>query len=207
MTQRSLTLLFTAAVAAASSAPASGRQESPSPCVALILPSVQGAEGSATDVASGIRDLFTSFLNGPTIRAIPLDARLASQALDEASHKGCAHVLVANVTMRRGRSSIGRAIGQGVGAAAWYAPLPAGAVAGAVVRSAAAGGAQAVSTLAASTRARDEMQIEYRLVTAGTLNRATPHIEKARAHADREDLLTTLVERASAAIAAVVAAP
>jgi len=132
-----------------------------------MLPSVQGAEGSATDIGNGVRDLFGSFLNGPAIKTIALEARLESQALEEAKQKGCPRVLVTTLTVKHGGGLMSKAIGQGLSAAAWHAPVPIGSVAGAAVRSAVMGGAQTVSTLASSTRARDEMQIEYRLAPSG----------------------------------------
>jgi hypothetical protein len=175
----------------------------PTACVALMLPSVQGAEGSATDIGNGIRDLFGSFLNGPAIKTIALEARLESQALEEAKQKGCPRVLVTTLTVKHGGGLMSKAIGQGLSAAAWHAPVPIGSVAGAAVRSAVMGGAQTVSTLASSTRARDEMQIEYRLAP----DQATTKTEKAKAKSDREDLLTPLAERISKTLVASIAKP
>lgn len=169
-----------------------------------MLPSVQGAEGSATDIGSGIRDLFGSFLNGPAIKTIALEARLESQALEEAKQKGCARVLVTTLSVKHsGGGLMSKAIGQGLSAAAWHAPVPIGNVAGAAVRSAVMGGAQAVSTLASSTRARDELQLEYRLAP----DQPSPRTEKAKAKSDREDLLTPLAERIAKTLVATITKP
>ena len=53
------------------------------PCVRLMLPSVRGADGDATATATALRDLLSSYLAGPMLRVIQLDARLAVQAIEE----------------------------------------------------------------------------------------------------------------------------
>ena len=182
---------------------ASAEPAEPAACIALMLPSVQGSEGSATDIGNGVRDLFGSFLNGPAIKTIALEARLESQALEEAKQKGCPRVLVTTLTVKHGGGGLmSKAIGQGLGTAAWHAPIPVSSIAAAAARSAVMGGAQAVTTLASSTRARDEMQLEYRLAP----DQATK-TEKAKAKSDREDLLTPLAERISKAVLATITKP
>jgi hypothetical protein len=179
----------------------------PTTCIALMLPSVQGAEGSATDIGNGVRDLFASFLNGPAIKTIGLDARLEAQAIEEARQKSCGTVLVMTLTVKHGSGGLmSRAIGQGLGTAALYAPIPGASAAAAAARSAAIGGAQTISTLASSTKAKDELQLEYRLA-GGANAAAAARTEKAKARSDREDLLTPLAERVSKSILASVARP
>src|SRR5690242_12345057 len=78
-----LAVLFSAPAAATAGQSELTRATAPSParCVALPLPSVRGAEGSATDLATPLRDLVASYLSGPTLRTVTLDARLPAQAL------------------------------------------------------------------------------------------------------------------------------
>jgi hypothetical protein len=189
--------------AAAQDAPATVAPPSNGACIAMSLPSVQGAEGSATDVAAAVRNLFTGFLQGPSMTVVPLDARLTLQANEEARQKSCAHVLVVSLTRKRGGGRVlGRALGQAAGTAAWFTPVAS--VGAAVARSAALAGAQAAADIAANTRAKDEMRLEYRLLTTEGRVVVKPKEEKAKASADGEDLLTPLVQTASEAIAAVV---
>jgi hypothetical protein len=72
-----------------------------------------------------------------------------------------------------------------------------------VIRSAAIAGTAAASTIASNTRAKDELQIEYRLAS---VNGAvlTEGKDQAKASADGEDLVTPLVERMAGAVVAVV---
>jgi len=200
-----LSLLTIAAISMASLAGATAltqvpaRSNSPATaCVALVLPRVQGVAG---DVAAGVRDLFAKYLSGPSIRTILVDARLESQAMEEVRQKACAHVLTVTLTHKRGGGALKRALVQGAGGAAMF--LPGGASIGsAVVRNAAMGGAQAMVTMAASTRAKDEIRLEYGVVAVDGSVLVALKSDKAKAQADGEDIVTPLVERAAVVIAA-----
>ncbi len=169
-----------------------------------MLPSIQGVDGSATDVANGVRDLFISFLNGPALRTIVLEARLPAQAAIEARQKGCGQMLLTTMIRKRDNGSkLGGVLGQAAGTAAWHIPYSA---AGSVARGAALAGAQAATTLASDTRRRDEVRLEYRVGSPDQVAAAKSVLSKAKARADGEDLLTPLVERASAEIFSAVAA-
>ena len=182
--------------AAGAEAPPQGGQT----CIAIVLPSVHGIEGNATDVSTSVRDLFASYLTGPSLQVVRLQARLASQAMEEAAHQNCGHVLTVTLSRKHGGGGgIGRVVGQVAGTASGYIP-GGGTVGSAVVRGVAAGTAQAVSALAASTRAKDEMQMEYRVSSpAGTIELG-PTREKRKAKVDGEDLLTPLAEKAAETI-------
>jgi hypothetical protein len=194
---RVLTIAGSLAVAAVGTA-----QEQTGVCIAIALPAVQGVEGSAVDVGGAVRELFTSYLAGPAIQVASLDARLPSQAPAEARQKGCGHVLTASLTRKRsgGGGVLGRVLGQAGSAVAWQ--IPGGGVGGAVARGVAVAGAAAVSDLASTTRAKDEMTLEYRVTSADGRSVLRPTDEKLKASSDGEDLLTPLVLRASESIAA-----
>jgi hypothetical protein len=183
--------------------PAAGSaQDASAPCLAVVLPSVQGVDGSATDVASGLRDLLVSFLTGPALRVVTLEARLPAQAAIEARQKNCERMLLTTMVRKRDSGSrLGGVLGQAAGTAAWHIPYGGGAT---MARGAAIAGAQAASTLASETRRKDEVRLEYRVGTPDTAAAARPVSSKAKARSDGEDLLTPLVERASSEIFAAV---
>ncbi len=168
-------------------------------CIAIALPSVQGAEGNATDMATAVRELFTSYLQGPTIKVVALDARLTLQATEEARQKSCGHMLVASVVRKRGGGGLGRALTRAGSTAAWYTPV--GSVGGSVARGAVIAGAQAASEIASNTRAKDELRLQYRLVATDGRVVVKQKEEKVKASADGEDLLTPLVQTVSEAVA------
>jgi hypothetical protein len=168
-------------------------------CIAIVLPSVQGIEGSATSVGATVRDLFASYLTGPSVQVVPLEARLASQAMEEARQRHCPHVLTLTVTHKRGGGGFSRIAGQAAGSAAWHIP-GGGSVGSAVVRGAAIGTTEAIAALATSTKAKDEIQLEYRVSSPAGATEVGPTREKRKAKFDGEDLLTPLVEKAAQAI-------
>jgi hypothetical protein len=195
--------MLTLAVTATALAGASSAAAEPV-CVAIVLPSVQGVEGNASDLGLALRELFTSYLTGPSIQPVSLDARLPSQAFEEARQKQCGFVLTATLTLaRRGGGMLGKALGQAAGAAAWHIPTGSS-VGSAAARGAAAGGAQAAAAIAAGTKARDEMRLEYALSSLDDTAKAPRKEDKAKARVDGEDLLTPLVERAATAIATAI---
>jgi hypothetical protein len=177
----------------------------PSPagiCIAMALPTVKGAE-DATQMATAVRELFVSYLQGPSIKVVALDAKLAVQATEEAKQKSCNQMLVASVTRKRGGGGgLGRALAQAGSTAAWYTPV--GSVGTAAARGAVIAGAQAAAEIASNTKAKDELRLEYRLVaTDGKVILKTKE-EKAKASVDGEDLMTPLVQTVSETIAATV---
>ena len=174
-------------------------------CVAIVLPGVTGVAGDATAVAKSLQELFISYLTGPSLRSLALDARLASQATEEARQKQCVRVLTATLTRKQsgGGSKLGGVLGQAAGTAAWY--LPGSTNTAAVTRGATAAGAEAVRATSQSTRAKDEIQLDYRVTSAdGGAVLLAPKSDKLKAKADGEDLVTPLVAKAAEAIAAAV---
>jgi hypothetical protein len=68
----------------------------------LVLPIVQGVSGSTSEVPTGLRDLLASCSSSPSMKVVPLDTRLASQAGDEATQKGCEPLLLVTLTRKAG---------------------------------------------------------------------------------------------------------
>ena len=168
-------------------------------CIATALPVVQGVPGSAPDAAAGLRDLFAGYLTGPSLKVVPLEARLQSQAALEAREKGCEPLLIVTLTRKSGGSRFTKALGQAAGTSSWY--LPGGSsVASATAWAAASAGLQTASSLAASTKAKDEVRLEYRLQSADGQVQFGPTTEHQTATVDGEDLLTPVVMRAAEAI-------
>ena len=76
--------------------------------------------------------------------------------------------------------------------------------AGAIARGAAVGTSQAVASMASSTRARDEMKLEYTMQTTDNAVRVPKTTHEAKAQANGEDLVTPVVEKAATQIADVL---
>lgn len=186
----SLTLLACGSVLAQQPAP----QTAPGLCVAIMAATVTGVDGNAAEAGTAARDLFVSFLTGPSIQPMALESRVRMQAVEEAKQKGCMHVVTLALSRKRsGGSGLGRALGQAAGTAAWY--VPGGSGAAAVARGVTAGAARALGDLASTTRAKDEMRLDWTLTT-----KPATHTDRQKASSDGEDLLTPLVQRAAESI-------
>lgn len=175
-----------------------GAQTSSDICIAIPQPSLRGADGNTAELATSLRDLVSSFLAGPSLRVVSLEARLPQHAAEEARQKDCGTVLTMTFTRKRSSGGLGRAIGSAAGAAAWHVPY--GGAAGAAARSAAV----AASNIASNTRAKDEWSLEYRLVSVADGKSLRSGKEKKKADSDGEDVVTPLVEQMAIAVASSV---
>jgi len=175
-------------------------QVSQQTCIAIVTPIVQGVPGSATDAAVGLRELMASYLRGPSIKVIELEAKLPSQAVEEAKQKSCMPMLVLTLTRKAagGRGFI-KALGRGASVASRNLP-GSSTTASAAAHAGAAASLQTVSSLAESTRTKDEVRLEYQLQSEGGRVELGPKTERQVAKADGEDLLTPLIMRAAQAI-------
>lgn len=172
-------------------------------CVALPLPAVDGVEGDATDVAQSVRSIFESYLTGPSLKSVRLDARLASQAAEEARQKDCLTILT--ITVSRKPTTGGHklsTIASAAGSTAGYIPLPN--YGAAVAVGAARSGAEAVASVARTTHPKDEIRLTYKVTTADGATVVPQKSESAKAKSEGEDLLTPLIARASETVAAAV---
>lgn len=196
-------LAFALALAAlVDEAPAQSATKSSDRCIGLPLPALRGTDGNATDLAGGVREIVSSFLNGPSLRTVALEARLPEQALEEARAQSCGTVLTVIMSRKKaGSGALTRALSDAAGAAAWHMPYGGSNSTSTAVRSAAIAGTAAAASIASNVRAKDELQIEYRLASSeGTKLREGK--DKAKASADGEDLVTPLVERMASDVAA-----
>ena len=175
-----------------------------------LAPATVEAVPGGFDPETAVRETFTGFLTGPTLAVTPLEARLVSQAREEAKQAGCAFLLLPTIKHERktgGGGFLGKVVAGGVQQGAWSAAGAAGSTVGRVAAGAAAGAAaNAASDYAASSQVRDELTLKYRLESAA----GEVLIEKSgkrKAKSDGEDLLTPLVLPAAEAVAQVLAKP
>ena len=172
-------------------------------CVALLLPSVEGVD-DATAVATSVRSIFESYLTGPSLQSVMLDAKLASQANEEARQKECPRILTVTVNRKAGSTGPGKAssIARVAGNTAGYIPIPS--YGAAVAAGAARGSAQAVADLAYHTHAKDEITMAYKVTTTDGATLLPQKSASAKAKSNGEDLLTPLIAKASEAVATVI---
>jgi hypothetical protein len=176
-------------------------QEAKQPsCIAVLAPALEGVPGNAADAANGVRDLITSYLQGPSMKAIALETRLQSLAVEEAKQKGCGSLLIATVRRKSSSHSLLKALGQAANTSSYSLPYGGGSVGSTVARAGTTAGLQAASSMAQSTKAKDELSLEYRLQSPDGKVQLGPETEKRTAKTDGEDLLTPAVLRAAETI-------
>ena len=168
--------------------------------------SAQIVTGNTEAAITAVRETFTSFLSGPSLGVVPLKARLASQAHEEAKQANCPYVLLTTMKHQRKQDHglLRRATGGAIEAGAWQAMGSAHSTEARVAAGAAVQVGAAAREVAYWFRTKDELELGYRLESMdGTV--LLDRTEKRTAKSDGEDVLTPLVEHASEAIVAVVA--
>lgn len=188
--------------------PAEASMGSDTTRICLAPASVESSVGDASTASGALRDLFTSFLTGPSLRAQPLTARLASQVHEEAQQAGCPYLLLATLEHKRGGGGlVGRMATSAAQQGVWEAGVGSASAAGRIAGQAAYGAAsQAASTYAASVHNKDEVTLAYRL-EQGDGKALLDKSDKRKAKADSEDLLTPMVQQAAEAIVGVISRP
>ncbi len=196
--------------------------QAPAVRIGIVTPKAQLGQGNAgQDVADPVRVLIMSYMAGPALELVPLQARIPAQIEAEARAAGVTHVLYTSVEQKKGRGGMGGFMNKvgpmagmlpGVGALGGAAGSVAASVATQAIATAAAQAAQqsAMDSLmqaqSGSVKAKDEITLQYQLVTVGG---AKPPLEatlSAKAKQDGEDLLSQLVEQlATAAVTAALA--
>jgi hypothetical protein len=176
-------------------------------CLGIVVPASDGIQGDAAGVEQAAREQVITHLTDPSLKVVPLEARLRAPAMEEARRADCDRVLMMRLKHKTGggvRGLTGR-VAEGAGTwAAWS--VPGSGVAGAAARGAAHAAAAAVGSLASATRAQDELRIDYEIVGTGDNSSASPQTERVKASADGEDLLTPLTRRVAERVHAALTA-
>jgi hypothetical protein len=190
-------------LAALSCAVQAGAQDAPAqPCIAVMAAALSGFDGDAAAGGTAVRDLMIKTLSGPMMRPVVVESRVRAQAMQEAVNAGCSQLVTMALTRKAAGSgsSLGRVVGSAAGGAAWQIPVASSAAAAA--RAAGVGAAQVLTDLSGSTRAKDEIRIEWTLTPLASDGNGAPltRTDKAKATSNGEDLITPLLQRAAETI-------
>lgn len=173
--------------------------------IGIVMPKAQMSSADSADAAAALRNTFAAYLNSPNIELVALNARLPSQALEEAKQSNCDYVLYASLTQKKGGGGMfGKALGNIASSA--IGRLPGGRNAGeAAARSAAITGVYTAADISGSIKSKDELTLEYKLESTDAARPGLVSTDKAKARSDGEDVLTPLVEKAAQAVVDVIA--
>ena len=191
--------------------------------IGIVTPKAQLGQGNTgQDVAAPVQQLIMSYMAGPVLEIVPLQARVPAQIQAEAQAAGCTHVLYTTVEQKKAKKGIGGLLGAVAPAASLLTGMSAGGdmasammvgTASQVMSQAAMQQAQeqALSSLtqaqAGAVKAKDEISLKYQL---HTVSGAKPPLEEtltAKAEADGQDLLSPLVEQLATTTVTAVTTP
>ncbi len=167
-------------------------------------------DGAGQDMAELIRTRWYSFLDGPTINLIPIEARIPTQINIEARQKECDFVLYSAVSQKSKGSLFGGFLKVAVPVLTSAAPagIPGTtttSIAQSMRQSIEDGAKNAAKNLAnesaSKIKARDEMTLEFNFVKVNATSSTVTNSLKAKAKTDGEDIFSPLIEKAAEQIA------
>ncbi|MDQ3650223.1 MAG: hypothetical protein M3458_08135 [Acidobacteriota bacterium] len=171
--------------------------------LATVKTGAVGEGMNATELSAAIGNTLTQFLKAPNVEVIGIDARLASQIDAEAKQKECDFVIYATASHKKGGGGggmFGKMLGSVASTAVSHAGYGSGHVAGAIAGQVASTAIYSATSMSASVKSKDELQLEVNMQTPGN---ATPLVAKqlkAKAKSDGEDILSPMIEQAAQAI-------
>jgi hypothetical protein len=194
--------------------------------VGVALPRAQLGQGNGAnaDVAEPVRQALISYLKGPVIEVVALEARIPLQINAEAQEKNCAFVLYTDVTQK----SKGRGLGMLKKLAPVASALPmlggAGNMGAQMAASAATQGIMQAQMQAAqedamanamaaisgaqksNVKAGDSLTLEYKLIRPGEKEPMKSDMFVGKAKSNGDDVLSPLIESVATVVVETVAA-
>jgi hypothetical protein len=153
------------------------------------------------DFGAPIRDAIVALMNGPVVEVVALTSRIPIQLQAESAEKHCAFILLSSVTVKHNSGGFGRLM-KSAGMVSNAMPMVALTKMAANKAAAAAMTAQqqAASELAAfegQIKSKDDVSLDYQLFPTGQGKAKLENSLKAKAKADKEDVLTPLIQEAA----------
>ena len=173
--------------------------------IGLVTPKTQlGQNNSGQETSEPVRQLFASFIKGPTVETVVIEARTPAQINVEAQQKGCDFVLYSSISQKQKTGIFGNLIK--IVVPVITSTIPAGdtnagngqgdTISGAAQQS----GQNMIKAVAESVKAKDVLTLEFSLMTINGNKPIVKNSLKAKAISDGEDVLSPLIEQASATI-------
>jgi len=186
--------------------------------VGVALPRAQLGQpnGANADVAEPVRHVFMSYLKGPVIEVIALEARIPVQIAAEAQEKGCAYVLYTDVVQTRKGSGLGML--KKLAPMAGMLPMLGGGMNTQVAASVVAQGVMQAQVADAqqdamenamaaingaqqsNVKAGDSLSLQYKLVRMGEEQPVKADTVVGKAKANGEDVLSPMIEAVAVAV-------
>lgn len=192
----------------------------PSPTTATIEPKAEGTirigvvtvktqlkqDASGGEASEVFRTRWYSFLDGPTVELIPIEARVPMQINLEAEQKGCDYILYSKITQKMKTGLFSKIVKIAVPVLANSIPVGTGGMGGgsiseSIKTSIKEGAKDAAKTMAneaaGKITAKDQVTLEFSLIKVNEKNPVLAKSLKAKAKSDGEDIFSPLIEQAS----------
>jgi hypothetical protein len=173
--------------------------------VGVVMPYATTADHmNAAALAEGVRNSLVETLPAPSFEAVPLEAQVPEQIVEEARRKECDYILYTNITHKKGGGGLGGFLRK---AAPVADIVPMGSGTSAVVASTVTRTAiHTAAAVATSIKSKDEVAFDYRLVPVSSPSTiVVSKTIKAKAKSDGEDVLTPLIGQEASAVQSAVA--
>ena len=106
-------LLSALSVAAFLAVDVGAQSPAPTARVGIVLPKAQLGQGNTgQDVAEPVRQLIMSYMAGPVLELVPIEARIPAQIDAEAQAKNCTHLLYTSVEQKKAGKGMGKMFGK-----------------------------------------------------------------------------------------------
>ena len=167
--------------------------------IGIVSPKANLEDVSGTEAADAVQNTFYELMKSGTVDVIAIEARLPIQVAPEAKQKGVQYVLYSTLTQKRGKSG-GGMFGKITGRVANTVSrnIPYGSNTGErIARDVATETLITASSMANTIKAKDELTLEYKLVSVGDSKTLVSNSIKEKAKENGEDIITQMIETAA----------
>jgi hypothetical protein len=166
--------------------------------IGIVMPKTQlGGAGQSPAAGEPLRAVLAQYLTGPSIEVASISALLPQAIEAEARAKQCDYLVYSNFSQKKSGGGMGFL--KSASSMARMVPMIGGASAaiGAVAAATAVGQA---ASLSSGITAKSEVVLAYQLIAIGTSSPLLSNNLSAKATADKQDVLSPLIEQAATAI-------
>ena len=167
--------------------------------IGIVSPKATLVDVSGTEAADAVQNTFYELMKSGTVDVVAIEARLPIQVAPEAKQKGIQYILYSTLTQNRKKNG-GGLFGKITGRVANTISnnIPYGSNTGErIARDVAAETLVTVSALANTIKAKDELTLEYKLVSAADSKTLVSNSVKDTAKENGEDIITKMIETAA----------
>ncbi len=167
--------------------------------IGIVSPKANLADVSGTEAADAVQNTFYELMKSGTVDVVAIEARLPIQVAPEAKQKGIQYILYSTLTQKRSKSGggfFGKMTNRVANTVSRNIPYGSG-TGEQIARDVAAEALITASSLANTVKAKDEMTLEYKLVSAVDSKTLVSNSIKETAKENGEDIVTKMIETAA----------